>query len=218
MKRKKSIRKKLTEMYSLLYSHFGWQNWWPAKTKFEVMVGAILTQNTSWKNVERAIKNLRVHNLINPFRLHSVSDKKCASLIKPAGYFNVKTKRLKNFVSFFLRRYNGSLKSLFAQDLKPLRHELLSVNGIGQETADSILLYAGEKAIFVVDAYTRRILMRHNLINENATYETIQNIFMKNLPRDVKLFNDFHAQIVRCGNVYCRRISRCEKCPLSNLK
>jgi len=217
MKKQTALRTKLRRMYHLLYSHFGWQRWWPAHTKFEVIVGAILTQNTSWKNVERAIGNLKKHKVLTPHALHIISNRKCATLIKPAGYFNVKTKRLKNLITYLIMHYNGSLKSMFAQKVYRLRRELLIINGIGKETADSILLYAGEKALFVVDAYTRRILLRHHFINEKDTYDTIQNLFMKNLPRQVPLFNDFHAQIVRCGNVYCKRIPRCGQCPLSCL-
>lgn len=209
-----SSGKKLIEIYDKLYASFGPQHWWPADSSFEVIVGAILAQNTSWKNVEKAIRNLKEDGLLSPQGLKGIAEAELAVLIKPSGYFNQKAKRLKNFMKFFFDDYGGDLKTMFAEDLYPLRERLLRLKGIGPETADSILLYALEKPIFVVDAYTYRLCSRHNLIAEDSSYEQIQELFMDNLPTDVQLFNEFHALIVRLGHNYCRRTPGCDGCPL----
>lgn len=209
--------KTVEEIYKRLYSHFGPQGWWPAKTPFEVMVGAILTQNTNWANVERSINNLRKHRLLSPKKLKEVPLRKLAVLIRPAGYFNIKAKRLKNFVNFLFKEYQGDIKDMFKEDHLSLRTKLLRVNGIGPETADSILLYAGKKPIFVVDAYTKRVLYRHNLIEKKEGYSDIQNLFMDHLQQDAKIFNEFHALIVRLGKDICRTKPLCEMCPLNDL-
>lgn len=209
-----SSGKKLIEIYDKLYASFGPQHWWPADSSFEVIVGAILAQNTSWKNVEKAIRNLKEDGLLSPQGLKGIAEAELAVLIKPSGYFNQKAKRLKNFMKFFFDDYGGDLKTMFAEDLYPLRERLLRLKGIGPETADSILLYALEKPIFVVDAYTYRLFSRHNLIAEDSSYEQIQELFMDNLPTDVQLFNEFHALIVRLGHNYCRRTPGCDGCPL----
>jgi len=207
----------LKEIYQGLYKAFGPQRWWPGETPFEVVIGAILTQNTSWTNVEKAIDNLKEKRLLSPGALRKIPVKRLAGLIKPTGYYNQKAKKVKNFISFLFDNYGGSLKRMFSGDFLVLRGELLEINGIGFETADSILLYAGNKPIFVVDAYTRRILIRHNLINSDATYSEIQNYFMDNLNNRVQLFNEYHALLVRLGKEICRSKPNCEICPLKDL-
>jgi len=206
---------RLNLIYKKLYSFFGPQHWWPAESSFEVIVGAILTQNTSWQNAERAIANLGKRKLLNPHKLYRLSDKRLASLIMPAGYYNIKARRLKNFLIFLFKSYKGKLKNMSLRDTQELRQELLSVNGIGPETADSILLYALDKAVFVVDAYTQRVLLRHRLIRNNASYDEIQNLFMENLKNKVKLFKEYHALLVRLGKEFCLKgRPKCEVCPL----
>ncbi len=209
----------LQEIYQRLFRHFGPQNWWPAETPFEVCVGAILTQNTNWRNVERAIENLKARNLLSPEALYELPEDLLAALIRPAGYFRVKARRLKEFVRWLVENYGGDLATLDEKDTDELRRELLSLQGIGPETADSILLYALERPVFVVDAYTRRILLRHGLVTEEADYHEIQELFMENLPSEVELFNEYHALLVACGKHYCQaRKSLCEApCPLSSL-
>lgn len=206
---------RLYTIYKKLYQYFGAQNWWPGDSPFEVMVGAILTQNTNWGNVERAISNLKKEKLLCPDKLYRLSHRKLASLIKPAGYYNIKTKRLKSFLRFFLKNYQGSIKKMCLVDTQQLRLRLLSVNGIGQETADSILLYALNKPIFVIDAYTKRILSRHRLIKEDAAYAGVQNFFMRNLKKEVQLFNEYHALLVQLGKNFClKKTPKCAACPL----
>jgi len=208
----------LLKIYNSLYDYFGPLNWWPGATPFEVMVGAILTQNTAWRNVEKAINNLKKENLLEPRKLYSLKQEELAQLIKPSGYYNIKAKRLKNFINLFINDFKGSTKKMFSGDSGELREKLLNVNGIGPETADSILLYAGEKPFFVVDAYTKRIFSRHKLISEYYTYYQIQDFFIKNLDRDVKLFNEFHALIVMLGKTVCTsKNPNCNKCPIAFL-
>lgn len=202
-------------IYKRLFTVSGHQHWWPGNTQFEVIVGAILTQNTNWGNVEKAINNLKQAKCLNPKSLNSISKKKLASLIKPAGYFNVKAKRLKNFLFFLFNDYKGSLKAMAKQDWPALRQELLKVNGIGPETADSILLYAFNKPIFVVDTYTKRIFSRHGIVNDDSDYMDIQDLFMKTLKHDVQLFNEYHALIVNTGKYFCKPKRQCEQCPLN---
>jgi endonuclease-3 related protein len=178
-------------------------------------VGAILTQNTSWNNVKKAIDNLKKKKFLEPSRLYRLSHKRLALFIKPAGYYNIKAKRLKEFLSFLFKSYKGNLRTMTREDTQELREKLLSVNGIGQETADSILLYALKKPVFVVDAYTKRILWRHRFIKEDSHYEEIQNLFMKNLKKDVRLFNEYHALLVKLGKDFClKRKPKCDICPL----
>lgn len=211
------IRKKLLDIYQVLYRTYGPQRWWPGDTAFEMMVGALLTQNTAWVNVEKAIANLKRERLLTVSRLHSVPASKLASLIRPSGYFNIKTKRLKHLLAFIRSRYAGSLKKMFADDPETLRRKLLGVNGIGPETADAILLYAGEKPFFVVDAYTKRVFSRHGFIPGNAEYHAVQKLFTGNLPRDTRMFNEYHALIVRIGKKYCKKGSPlCSECPLES--
>ena len=213
----KATRKTLTAIYTRLLKAFGPQQWWPAQTRFEVIVGAILTQNTNWGNVEKALTNLKRAKCLSPQALKTIPSKKLATLIRPAGYFNVKTKRLKNFISFLFQEYKGNLNAMKREETYALRKKLLSVNGIGPETADSILLYAFDKPVFVVDAYTKRILLRHGMIDETFDYHAIQDLFMRSLKLDVKMFNEYHALIVQLGKDFCKSKPACEKCVLRGL-
>jgi endonuclease-3 related protein len=178
----------------------------------------VLTQNTAWKNVVKAIDNLKSASLLDPIAISGTPREELAEIIRPAGYYNVKAKRIRNFVDHLVEKYGGDLDRLFSLPVKNLRMELLAINGVGKETADSIILYAADKPIFVVDAYTKRVLHRHDLIGENADYDTIQDLFHRNLLRDKDLFNDFHAQIVAVGHHYCRKTPRCEECPLRRFR
>lgn len=211
------LQHKLTQMYQILFEHFGHRRWWPGNSPFEVCVGAILTQNTSWKNVEKAITNLKNAGSLNVSILHEMCMDELAILIKPAGYYNIKAKRLKNFITHLVERHQGSLDNMFQADVDELRTELLSINGIGKETADCMILYAANKPIFVIDAYTKRVLERHGIVGQDADYDSMQMIFHRNLKEDVALFNDFHAQFVAVGSRHCRRNAKCEGCPLEML-
>jgi endonuclease-3 related protein len=183
------------------------------------MVGAILTQNTSWQNVERAIVNLKKARALSWRRMRRLSQRALARLIRPAGYYNIKARRLKNFLRFLERHYSGDLRRMKRRPAARLRQELLSVNGIGPETADSILLYALDKPVFVIDAYTRRWMARHRLAAAEASYGDLQKIFMEALPPQTSLFNEYHALIVRLGKEYCRKTKeRCVVCPLKDEK
>ncbi len=207
----------LEKIYHKLYAGLGPQHWWPGETPFEVMIGAILTQNTNWGNVEKAIINLKKAGLLEPGRLFKLPHNRLARLIKPAGYYNVKARRLKNFLRFFINAYGGDTRKMADRNTDVLRRELLAVNGIGQETADSILLYALNKPVFVVDAYTKRMLARHKISSADADYDIVQQIFTRNLKKDVQLFNEYHALIVRAGKEFCRKTKpRCEICPLKS--
>ncbi len=209
----------LLEIYSLLYGHFGPRHWWPARDPFEVMIGAILTQNTAWPNVEKAIINLKKKKLLSPRKIKRVSVKTLQRAIRPSGFYKEKTKKLKNFVRFLNKSCGGNINKLRAYDREALREKLLKVNGIGPETADSILLYALGKSVFVVDAYTKRIFVRHKLIPDNATYARMQEFFTRNLPEKKKLFNEYHALIVETGKNYCKKKKPlCKICPLRVVK
>lgn len=205
-------------MYELLDGHFGALHWWPAEEPFEVAVGAILTQNTAWTNVEKAIAALKAKGLLAPEAIFRIDTEQLARVIRPAGYYNVKAERIQSFVRFFQREYGGDMARMAAEPLPILRGKLLDVRGIGQETADSILLYACGKPIFVCDAYTRRILLRHGMIGEHADYRLIQEMFMRHLPPDVALFNQFHALIVNAGKTFCRTAPNCAPCPLREIR
>jgi len=207
----------LKEIYDLLFKRFGPQDWWPGDTPFEVIVGAILTQNTNWTNVEKAITNLKNAKVLPPDKLRLLDIKKLAELIRPAGYFNIKAKRLKNFLDWFFENYSGKLENLKNVQTDELRQQLLSVKGIGPETADSILLYALNRPVFVVDAYTARICSRHHLTDEGADYHQIQEMFESNLASDIQLFNEYHALIVHVGKDFCKPTPKCEECPLNGL-
>jgi len=210
-------REVLTEIYRLLYDEFGPQQWWPGDTEFEIITGAILTQNTSWANVNKAIANLKSADCLTPEKLHHLDQTQLAQLIRPAGYFNVKAKRLKNFVNWLFTNYNGELTDLESIDTGRLREELLTIKGVGRETADSILLYAFDRPIFVVDAYTARIIFRHELISPEADYEQLKELFESSLPADTQLFNEYHALLVKVGKEFCRPKARCSGCPLEKL-
>ncbi|TRZ95237.1 endonuclease III domain-containing protein [bacterium] len=208
----------LGSIFRRLYSKFGPQHWWPADSNFEVIVGAILTQNTSWQNAEKAISRLKEKKLLEPKRLYQVAPRKLAVLIKSAGYYNIKTRRLKEFLKFFFEAYQGRIKKMSQEDHGLLRKLLLSVNGIGPETADSILLYALGKPVFVVDAYTKRILSRHKLISPQADYANVQDLFTRHLLHDTKMFNEYHALLVKLGKDFCLKSKpRCHVCPLKDL-
>ena len=211
------ISKQLTEIYQLLFDRFGPQHWWPGQTQFEIIAGAILTQNTNWANVEKAITNLKAADRLTPEKLHHFDVSQLAELIRPAGYYNIKAKRLQNFINWLFENYDGMLTNLEGLDTDQLRAELLTIKGIGRETADSILLYALDKPIFVVDAYTARIAFRHQLIDPDADYERLRELFQSNLPQDTKLFNEYHALLVRVGKEFCKPKARCPGCPLENL-
>ena len=208
----------LQKIYAKLFQEFGPQYWWPAQTRFEVIVGAILTQNTSWGNVEKAIHRLKAAGVLSERALRDIPAAKLAALIKPAGYFNVKARRLKNFSRFLFDEYQGSLKTMGKDDGPHLRQKLLHVNGIGPETADSILLYALDKPVFVVDAYTKRFLYRHNLIGPKAEYHQIQELFTAHFDEDVPFFQEYHALIVVLGKNYCKPTPSCQRCPLNRIR
>jgi endonuclease-3 related protein len=201
-------------LYHALYKSFGPQGWWPADTELECILGAILTQNTAWKNVERALGNLKKEGLISIEKLALIPTNVLAELIRPSGYFNQKAIRIKNFIRFLMENYDGDLQKMLEEDTEALREKLLVIKGIGPETADSILLYAAKKPIFVVDAYTHRILSRHGLIPEDSTYGEIQEVFMDSLPKDTQLFNEYHALFVRLGKEWCKKSPICKGCPL----
>ena len=205
----------LLQTYEKLLHHFGPQQWWPARTRLEMMLGAILTQNTAWTNVEKAIVNLRKANALNLPTLEKTSFEELAEWIRPAGYFNQKAGYIQEMVHTISIRFDGSLNRLFALDTPALRHELLSWKGVGPETADSILLYAAKRPVFVIDAYTRRVCSRHGWVDERASYDEVAKLFMENLPKDVQLYNEYHALIVRLCKEYCCIRPRCEHCPLA---
>ena len=208
---------KLIEIYKKLYHTFGPQHWWPGDSPFEIAVGAILTQNTNWANVEKAIGNLKKKAALNAGSIHEIKAESLASLIRPAGYFNIKSRRLKAFMHFLMNDYHGSMKKMKKEELEFLRTKLLNIHGIGPETADSILLYALDKPVFVIDAYTKRALSRHNIVRHDDSYESIQNLFHSALKRDAVLFNEYHALFVRLGKTNCKKKPICEGCPLEGI-
>ncbi len=217
MRATESTRDILLRMYAALRERFGHQSWWPATPHggpLEICVGAILTQNTNWTNVERALANLHAAHAMSIRALHALPVGELAELIRPAGYFNVKARRVHNFIHAVWARNGNDLTAFLDRPTEHLRHDLLRVSGIGKETADSMILYAAGKPRFVVDAYTRRVLRRHGLIAASADYDAMQALFESALPADVELWNDYHAQIVAVGKYHCRPTPRCENCPL----
>jgi endonuclease-3 related protein len=237
------LRGEIPHYYTALLARYGPQNWWPARSRFEVIVGAYLTQNTNWSNVEKAMANLRAARLLSISAMRKAPIAKLQALVRPSGYFRQKARNLKTFIAFLDRQYSGSLTRMFAQTTEKLRAELLDLNGVGPETADSILLYAGNHPVFVVDAYTRRVLLRHGIIGQKAPYEEIrrmmeqaisssaaESLVVKNPASDprhpvsrmsrsarsalAQHYNELHALIVRVGNHYCRTKPSCEGCPL----
>lgn len=207
----------LKEVFDRLHAAYGPRHWWPADSPLEVLVGAVLVQNTSWQNVEKAIARLREEDLLEPHALYAVPPEELEELIRPAGYFRIKARRLRSLLEFLVERYDGSLERMFQTGLAELREGLLQVKGIGPETADSILLYAGGLPTFVVDAYTHRVLTRHGWIGFDADYYQIQDHFVSGLPEDATLFNEYHALLVEVGKQHCRKQPRCEGCPLADM-
>jgi endonuclease-3 related protein len=203
------------EMFNRMLNQFGPQHWWPGETELEMMVGAILTQNTAWTNVEKAIGNLNKKNILNVEGLKDIPNDLLAEEIRPAGYFNIKTGRLKNLINFIIENYSGDMDRLLTEKTEALREGLLSIKGVGHETADSILLYAAKRPVFVIDAYTYRILSRHGMVEDQITYHELQSLFVDNLAEDAELFNEFHALIVKTGKEFCRGKPLCGSCPLN---
>jgi endonuclease-3 related protein len=205
----------LANLFDALFQAYGEQHWWPARTPFEIIVGAILVQNTTWVNAARAIENLRAAKLLTPAALAKVPQPRLARLIRSSGYFRQKARKLKAFLGFLHKEHRSSLQAMFAVPTAQLREQLLGVHGIGPETADSILLYAGNHPVFVIDAYTRRILKRHGLTHGKESYEELRGLFEKSLPRDARLFNEYHALIVHTGKYHCQaRAALCSNCAL----
>ncbi|HIE34134.1 MAG TPA: endonuclease III domain-containing protein [Candidatus Altiarchaeales archaeon] len=208
---------KLMQIYQRLLERFGKQNWWPAETEFEVIVGAILTQASNWNNVERAINNLKSSNLMSAESIRKTDIEEISNLIRPVGYYNEKSRKLKIFVNFLYERYEGNLTKLFELDTEKLRRELLSVWGIGQETADSIILYAANKPTFVIDAYTKRIMSKLGFATEDTTYHDLKKFFELRIPNDIRIYKEFHALLVELGKNYCKVKPRCDICPLNDM-
>ena len=238
-----TTRSQVLRYYRAMLARWGAQNWWPGQSRFEVIIGAYLTQNTAWTNVEKAIANLRRERLLNVKGIRAVPIKKLEKLVRSSGYFRQKARKLKTFIQFLDKNYGGSLYRMFAQPTEKLRAELLSLNGVGPETADSILLYGGNHPVFVVDAYTRRILERHGFIHSKTKYEEMRSLIEAAITKSAahafadlergsdprhpvsrmsratrsdlaQHYNEFHALIVRTGNQYCRSTPKCEGCPL----
>ena len=213
----RALGRALTDIYRRLLTRFGPQHWWPAREPFEVIVGAILTQSAAWGNVEKAIANLKAAGALSPGALRRLSLAKLAKLIHPCGYYNAKALKLKSFALWLGNHYNNDLDRLFALNTDDLRQQLLAVHGIGQETADSVILYAAGKPLFVIDAYTRRIISRLGLAPEKDSYDAYQTFFMEHLPPDVQLFNEYHALLVCQGKNVCRRRPLCRECCLGDM-
>ncbi|MBF0488572.1 MAG: endonuclease III domain-containing protein [Nitrospirae bacterium] len=210
-----SIGEFLTRIYETLYAAFGPQHWWPAETPFEVAVGAILTQNTNWLNVEKAISNLKANNALDPLIMHAMSPHDLSALIIPSGYHNVKAARLKAFIGFLVLNYGGVIETMKEQETAALRTALLEINGIGPETADSILLYALQKPVFVIDAYTKRVIDRHGLMDYKRPYDDFQALFQNVIGHDI--YNNYHALFVRLGKYFCKPKPLCAECPLKGI-
>ena len=211
------VEEKILDIYHRLLSHYGPQHWWPAESPFEIIIGAILTQSAAWGNVEKAIKNLKAKDTLSPATLRQLPTEELSQLIYPSGYYNAKAAKIKSFVHWLGKHYDDSLDRLFALDIPLLRQQLLSIRGIGEETADSIILYAARKAIFVIDAYTRRTLRRLGLAPPNNSYASFQALFMQHLPHHETLFNEYHALFVRHGKATCKRVPHCKGCCLDSL-
>ena len=212
-----SIKQTLCDMYDRLWAAYGPQHWWPAETATEVVVGVILTQNTAWKNVEPAIENLKAAKCLSFRALRALPENDLAQRVRPAGTYHIKAARLKAFADCLYNHCNGSLDAMLDGDLDIARNRLLAIHGIGPESADSILLYAGSRPTFVVDAYTKRILRRHLVIDRHADYETVRSLFHRALPPDTQLYNEYHALLVAVGKRHCRATARCDGCPLTEL-
>ncbi len=212
-----SAKPSLIDIYQSLFQQYGPQHWWPAESPLEMIVGAILTQSAAWTNVEKAIHNLKASRNLSIEGLRSLPQDELARLIYPSGYYNVKARKIKAFVDWLADRYGGDLDRLFALDIAAMREELLSVHGVGEETADSVILYAAHQPIFVIDAYTRRIITRLGLAPQKQTYASFQALFMDNLPHDEALLNEYHALLVQHGKTVCRKNPLCADCCLKRL-
>ncbi|HEY92838.1 MAG TPA: hypothetical protein G4O17_03730 [Dehalococcoidia bacterium] len=212
-----SVSQSIQNIYHRLMARYGAQHWWPAPEPFEIIVGAILTQSAAWGNVEKAIANLKSAKVLLPEALRRLTLPEVAGLIRPCGYYNAKALKLKSFVRWLGENYNDDFSKLFTNDTDYLRQQLLSVYGVGQETADSIILYAANKPIFVIDAYTRRIINRIGLVPDSNSYNAYQNLFMNNLPADTQLFNEYHALLVYLGKSVCRNHPLCHQCCLKSI-
>ena len=211
------VKQALQDIYHRLMAEHGPQHWWPAEEPFEVIVGAILTQSTAWSNVEKAIANLKAAQALSPGALRQLSLAELARLIRPSGYYNAKALKLKSFVDWLGEHYDDDLDRLFASDIDHMRQQLLAIHGIGPETADSIILYAADKPVFVIDAYTRRIISRIGLASNSGSYAAYKTLFMSNLPADAQLFNEYHALLVRLAKTVCRTRPLCQQCCLNDL-
>ena len=209
------IRRKLKTIYDCMAEYYGPTHWWPGDSPFEIAVGAVLTQNTAWTNVEKAIVNLKREELLAPRAILECPAAALETALKPSGYFRVKAKRLRSFCDYLVRRYGGNMARMARQPLDRLRPELLDVNGIGPETADDILLYACEKTVFVVDAYTRRIFSRHGLVPPAIEYEALRAFFERHVAPDLHGYKEYHGLIVWTGKDFCRRKPKCKGCPLA---
>jgi len=207
-------RRRLLRLYDRLHRRYGPQHWWPARSRFEVVVGAILTQNAAWRNAERAIARLRTAGALDLPTVIALSPARLATLLRPSGTFRVKARCLHAFARHVATRHGGRLSGLLALPLPALRTELCTIAGIGAETADAIALYAAGRPIFVVDAYTTRVLVRHRLVPSDADYAAVQTFMMSHLPHDPALFNEYHALLVRVGKEHCGARPRCDGCPL----
>lgn len=211
------LRDTLRVYYTRMHGHYGATGWWPGETPFEVAVGAILTQNTAWTNVEKTLLRLKRENLLGPKKILRCSRPTLEKALRPSGYFRVKAQRLRNFCTYLVSRHRGSMQRMARNPTEQLREELLGVNGIGPETADDILLYACDKPVFVVDAYTRRIFSRHGIVDPDIGYEALRAVFEKHMARDVGTFKEYHGLIVWTGKDFCRSRARCDGCPLAPL-
>ena len=211
------MQQSLKQIYQRLFGKYGPQHWWPADEPFEVIVGAILTQSAAWTNVEKAINNLKEAGELNPVAIRMIPVDELAQFVYPSGYYNVKARKLKAFADQLGEIYDDSLEKMFAYDIPQLRSRILSIYGIGQETADSIILYAARKPVFVIDAYTHRIMDRLGLNPDKGNYNALQALFMDNLPHDEALFNEYHALFVRHGKETCKKSPLCHNCCLSDL-
>ncbi len=208
------MEKRLLAVFDALLAAFGPRHWWPGDSPLEIMVGAVLTQNTAWSNVEKAIANMKAQGVLTFEALTEIDEAALAGIIRSAGFYRLKSRRLKQLIAYFHRRYDNRLENTAGVPTGTLRAELLAVNGIGPETADSILLYALERPVFVVDAYTKRLLRNHRLYDGDDGYHDVQAFFTENLPEDISLFNEFHALIVRLCQEHCRKKPLCDTCPL----
>jgi endonuclease-3 related protein len=207
----------LLDIYHRLMACYGPQHWWPAEEPFEVIVGAILTQSAAWTNVEKAIANLKSAGALSPEALRRLPLDKLASLVHPCGYYNAKALKLKSLAHWLGEYHKDNLDELFSADIDHLRQQLLGIRGIGEETADSIILYAASKPVFVIDAYTRRIVKRLGLAPDSNNYSGYQALFMLNLPNDARLFNEYHALLVCLAKDVCRSQPRCQQCCLGDI-